>query len=57
MSDPSYNRSNVVRESSKRTTWGVIAVVVAVIIVVSAIYAYDNSIGSDTSGDDTRYSS
>jgi hypothetical protein len=34
-------------------TWGVIAAVVA-IIVVGAIFACNNSIGSNTSGDDTR---
>ncbi len=31
-----------------------IAVVTGVIIIVGAIYAFNNSIGSDTSGDDTR---
>jgi hypothetical protein len=35
-------------------TWGVIAVVVAIFIIVGAIFACDNSIGSNTSGDDTR---
>jgi hypothetical protein len=33
---------------------GVMAAVVAIIIVVGAIFACNNSIGSDTSGDDTR---
>jgi hypothetical protein len=35
-------------------TWGVIAAVFAIIIVVGEIFACNNSIGSNTSGDDTR---
>jgi len=33
---------------------GVMAAVIAIIIVVGAIFACNNSIGSNTSGDDTR---
>jgi hypothetical protein len=40
--------------SRNTTTWAVLAGVVAVIIVVGAIFAYNNSRGNDTSGDDTR---
>jgi hypothetical protein len=50
MNDPNYS---VVRDRSNTMTWGVIAAVVA-IIIVGAIFACNNSIGSDTSGDDTR---
>jgi hypothetical protein len=53
MNDSNYDRS-AVRDSSHTTTWGVIAAVVAVSIVVVAIFAYHNSKGTDTSGDDTR---
>jgi hypothetical protein len=51
MNDPNYS---VVRGRSNTMTWGVIAAVVAIIIVVGAIFACNNSIGSNTSGDDTR---
>ena len=51
MNDPNYN---VLRGRSNTMTWGVIAAVVAIIIVVGAIFACNNSIGSNTSGDDTR---
>jgi hypothetical protein len=50
MNDPN---NSVVRDRSNTMTWGVIAAVVA-IIIVGAIFACNNSIGSDTSGDDTR---
>jgi hypothetical protein len=49
------DRAPMVRNSYHATTWGVIVAVVAVsIVVVLAILAYDNSKGTDTSGDDTR---
>jgi hypothetical protein len=51
MNDPNYS---VVRGRSNTMTWGVIAAVVAIIIVVGAIFACNNSISSNTSGDDTR---
>jgi hypothetical protein len=51
MNDPNYS---VVRDRSNTMTWEAIAAVVAIIIVVGAIFACNNSIGSDTSGDDTR---
>ena len=51
MNDPNYS---VVRDRSNTMTWGVIAAVVAIMIVVGAIFACNNSIGSDTSGDDQR---
>jgi hypothetical protein len=51
MNDPNYS---AVHDRSNAMTWGVIAAVVAIIIVVGAIFASNNSIGSDTSGDDTR---
>ncbi len=54
MSDPNYNQLHSVCANCNRTTCGVIAVVAAVIIIVGAAYACNNSIGSDTSGDDTR---
>ncbi len=49
-----FNRSRMVRDSFHTTTWGVIVAIVAVSIVVAAIFAYMNSKGNDTSGDDTR---
>ena len=55
MSDPNSNQLRGVWANCNRTTCGVIAVVAAVIIIiVGATYAFNNSIGSDTSGDDTR---
>jgi hypothetical protein len=51
MNDPNYS---VLRDRSNTMTWGVIAAVVAIFIVVGAIFACNNSIGSNTSGDDTR---
>ena len=51
MNDPNYS---MVRGRPNTMTLGVIAAVVAIIIVVGAIFACNNSIGSDTSGDDTR---
>jgi len=51
MNDPNYS---VVRDRSNTMTWGIIAAVVAIIIVVGAIFACNNSIGSNTSGDDMR---
>jgi hypothetical protein len=54
MNVPNYDRGRMVHDISYTTTWGVIAAVVAVSIVVVAIFAYNKSKGSDTSGDDTR---
>jgi len=51
MNDPNYS---MVRGRPNTMTLGVIAAVVAIIIVVGAIFACNNSIGSNTSGDDTR---
>ena len=51
MNDPNYSLG---RDRSNTRTWGLIGTVVAIIIVVGAIFACNNSIGSNTSGDDTR---
>jgi hypothetical protein len=51
MNDPNHS---MVRGRPNTMTLGVIAAVVAIIIVVGAIFACNNSIGSNTSGDDTR---
>jgi hypothetical protein len=53
MNVPNYDRDRTVHDISYTTTWGAIAAVVAVSIVVVAIFAYNNSKGSDMSGDDT----
>ena len=54
MSEPKYNLLHSVCANCNRTTYGVIAVIAAVVIIVGAAYSCNNSIGSDTSGDDTR---
>lgn len=54
MSDPNYNRNRMALNGVNRTTLSVFAAVAAAIFVIGAIYAYNNSIGNDTSGDDTR---
>jgi hypothetical protein len=61
MSDSNYNYSRAGRDNFSSPTGGfvtvvvaVIVIVVAVLIVVGASFAYNNSIGSDTSGDDTK---
>jgi hypothetical protein len=50
MNDPNYS---MVCGRPNTMTLG-IATVVAIMIVVGAIFACNNSIGSNTSGDDTR---
>ena len=45
---------SAVRGRTNTMTLGVIAAVVAIIIVIGAIFICNNSIGSNTSGDDTR---
>ena len=54
MSDLNYNANRMSLNSFNRTTLSVFAAVAAAIFVIGAIYTYNNSIGSDTSGDDTR---
>jgi hypothetical protein len=54
MSDPNYKANRMSLNSFNRTTLSVFAAVAAAIFVIGAIYTYNNSIGSDTSGDDTR---
>ena len=54
MSDQNNNRDRMVLGGFNRTTWSVIAAAAAAVFVGGAIYAYNNSPGNDTSGDDTR---
>ena len=54
MSGPNYNQLPGVRTNRNWMMCGLIAVVAAVIIIGGAAYAFNNSVGSDTSGDDTR---
>ena len=54
MSGSNYNQLPSVCTNRNRMMCGAVAVVAAVIIIVGAAYAFNNSVGSDTSGDDTR---
>ena len=53
MSGSNYNQLPSVCTNRNRMMCGAVAVVAAVIIIVGAAYAFNNSVGSDTSGDDT----